>query len=123
MRRRGTTIGPLRGVSHLGGSLGWSTYGDLLVLLHAVQHHLDDLPPQTHALIVAVVRVGQVEERRAARHLDALVVLVALERGDHQLAMERNAQRGMRVRREYDLSRRRREIEQREKGGGQDFVH
>lgn len=58
---------------------------DLLVLLHPVEDHLDDLPAQPHALVAAVLSVGQVVERRAARHLDALVVLVALQGGDHEL--------------------------------------
>lgn len=61
------------------------SYCDLLVGLHAVQHHLDDLAPQLHALLHAVLGVGQVEQRSAARHLDVFVILVALEGCDHQL--------------------------------------
>lgn len=61
------------------------THGDLLVLLHPVQNHLDDVAAQADALVAAVLGVGQVEERRAARHLDALIVLMALQGGDHQL--------------------------------------
>lgn len=57
----------------------------LLVGLHAIEHHLDDLPAQLDALLRAVLGVGQVEEGRTARHLNVLVVLVALEGCDDQL--------------------------------------
>lgn len=69
----------------IGGPSPCPAYRDLLVLLHPVQHHLDDLLAQSDALVAAVLRVGQVEERSAASHLDALVVLVALQGCDHQL--------------------------------------
>lgn len=57
----------------------------LLVGLHAIQHHLDDLPPQFDALLRAVLRVGQVEEGSTASHLNVLVIFVTFEGCDDQL--------------------------------------
>lgn len=61
----------------------------LLVGFHAIQHHLDDLPAQLHALLRAVLRIGQVEEGSTAGHLNVLVILVALEGCDDQLCEDR----------------------------------
>lgn len=61
----------------------------LLVGLHAIQHHLDDLPAQLDALLGAVLRVGQVEEGGTAGHLNVLVILVTLEGCDDQLCEHR----------------------------------
>ena len=58
---------------------------DLLVLFHAIEHDLYDLPAQPYALIVTVLRVGQVEKSSTARHLDTLIILMTFQRCYYQL--------------------------------------
>lgn len=80
--------GRVPGPKHAGHSRQ-GAHRHLLVGLHAIQHHLDDLPAQLDALLRAVLGVGQVEEGSAACHLNVLVVLVALEGCDDQLCGDR----------------------------------
>lgn len=68
---------------------GTGAHRHLLVGLHSIQHHLDDLPAQLDALLRAVLRVGQVEEGGTASHLNVLVILVTLEGCDDQLCEHR----------------------------------
>lgn len=65
--------------------IGPGTYRHLLEGLHAIENHLDDLPPQLDTLLRPVLRVGEVEEGGASRHLDVLVVFMILQGGNHQL--------------------------------------
>lgn len=65
--------------------IGQCTYSHLLERLHAVEDHLNDLPPQLDVLLRAILRVGEVEEDGTSRHLDVLVIFVIPQGGDHQL--------------------------------------
>lgn len=61
------------------------SHRDLLVLLHAVEYDLDDLPAHLYALIIPVLCTGQVEESSTACHLDTLIIFMTLQSCYHQL--------------------------------------